>query len=204
MARNLNTAYARGLLSWLEETEADSRNGEHAVAAPATAMRRKASPSTIRTRLASRTDGISPIAQELAASPAAPPPPLSVRAENVLKELAVELTGECPPKGRWIPPDRLLLKLTFRHLQTARNCGPQTTAEILEWASLRGVTIRPPAHAGKSLSAMWRDLVARISSGEFTTAEIAEALERSARRKNTQIPVAFQNMLLKVLTSTRK
>ena len=76
--------------------------------------------------------------------------------------------------------------------------------EIVEWAGLRGVTISPPFHAGKSLSAMWQDLVTRISSGEFNTAEIAEALERSARRKNTQIPVAFQNVLLKVPNSTRK
>ena len=204
MVRNLNTAYAGGLLSWLEETEADSGNGELSVAAPTAAMRRKGSPSAIRTRLGIPTESIRSIPQDFAASPAVSPPPLSVRAENVLKELAMELTGESPPKGRWIPPDRLLLKLTFRHLQTARNCGPQTIAEIVGWAGLRGVTIRPPFHAGKSLSAMWRDLIARISSGEFTMAEIAEALERSARRKNTQIPVAFQNMLLKVLNSTRK
>jgi hypothetical protein len=204
MVQNLKTAYARGLLSWLEEAEAESGNGEFPVAAQATAMRRKGSPSAIRTRLGTRSESIRPIPQDFAASPAAPPIPLSVRAENVLKQLAMELTGECPPKGRWIPPDRLLLKLTFGHLQTARNCGPQTIAEIVGWAELRGVTIRPPSHAGKSLSNMWQDLVARISSGEFTTAEIAEALERSARRKNTQIPVAFQNVLLKVLNSTRK
>jgi len=199
MVQNPKTAYARGLLSWLEEAEAETGNGEPSVAAQATAMRRKGSPSAARTRLATRSESIRPIAQDFAVSP-----PLSVRAENVLKELALELTGECPPKGRWIPPDRLLSKLTFGHLQTARNCGPQTIAEIVEWAGARGATIRPPSHTGKSLSAMWRDLVDRIASGEFTTAEIAEALERSARRKNTQIPVAFQNMLLKVLSSTCK
>lgn len=202
MVRNLKTANARERLSWLEGAEADGGNGEASI--QATAMRRKGSRSAIRPRLATRTEGISSIAQDFAARPAVSPAPLSVRAENVLKELAMELTGECPPKGRWIPPDRLLLKLTFRHLQTARNCGPQTIGEIVGWAGLRGVTIRPLSHAGKSLSTMWRDLVARISSGEFTMAEIAEALERSARRKNTQIPVAFQNMLLKVLKSNRK
>jgi hypothetical protein len=204
MVHNLKTAYARGLLSWLEEAEAESGNGEPSVAAQATAMRRKGSPSAIRTRRGARSESIRPIPQDFAANPAVSPPALSVRAENVLKQLALELTGECPPKGRWVPPDGLLLKLTFRNLQTSRNCGPQTIAEIVEWAGVRGVTIRQPSYAGKSLSAMWRDLVARISSGEFTTAEIAEALERSARRKNTQIPVAFQNMLLKVLNSTRK
>ena len=113
----------------------------------------------------------------------------------------MELTGECPPKGRWIPSNKLLRKLTFRHLQTARNCGPQTIDEIVEWAGLRGVAIPLPFHAGKSLSAMWRDIIAGFSSGELTMAEIAEALERSARRKNTKIPVAFQNLLLKVLKS---
>ena len=113
----------------------------------------------------------------------------------------MELMGECPPKGRWIPPDQLLRKLTYRHLQTARNCGPQTIHEIISWAGLRGVAIRPPFHTGKSLSAMWRDIIARFSSGEFAKAEIAEALERSVRRKNTQIPVALQNVLLKLLSS---
>jgi hypothetical protein len=133
---------------------------------------------------------------------ARPASALSIRAENVLKELAAELIGERPPKGRWIPPDRLLRRLTFRHLQTARNCGPQTTAEIIAWAELRGVAIRPPLHAGKSLPVMWRDLVARFSSGESTRAEIAEALRRSARRNNTRIPVAFQELLLELLNST--
>ena len=61
---------------------------------------------------------------------------LSVRAENVLKMLALELTGDNPPQGRWTPPDPLLQKLTYRHLSTARNCGPQTTAEIVRWAEI--------------------------------------------------------------------
>jgi hypothetical protein len=129
---------------------------------------------------------------------------LSVRAENVLKELAGELTGETPPKGRWTPSSELLRKLTYQDLSTARNCGPQTTDEIIRWASAKGVAIQQPLHAGKSLSAMWRDIVAKSSKGEFARAEIAEALQRSTRRKNTRIPVAFQNILVKVLSSTGK
>ena len=133
------------------------------------------------------------------AAPGEQPPGLSIRAENVLKELAVELTGEIPPKGRWVPPGELLEKLTFRHLLTARNCGPQTTEEIVKWAESRGVVINRPFHAGKSLSATWRDLVVRCSRGEFTKAEIVEVLEKSARRRNTRIPVAFQIILLQIL-----
>jgi hypothetical protein len=119
-----------------------------------------------------------------------------------LKELAVQLTGKIPPKGRWIPPLEMLRKLTFGHLLTARNCGPQTTDEIVRWAESRGVLIQPPFHAGKSLSAVWRDLIVKCSKGEITKAEIAEALEKSARRKNTRIPVAFQAILLQILSSS--
>lgn len=126
---------------------------------------------------------------------------LSVRAENVLKELALQLTGETPPKGRWMPPRKLLEKLTFRDLATARNCGPQTIDEILRWAEAHGTVIEPPFHTGKSLSAMWGDLIDKLSTGEFTKAEIAEALERSIRRKNTKIPVAFQSILWAILNS---
>lgn len=129
---------------------------------------------------------------------------LSVRAENVLKELATELTGEQPPRGKWFPSADLLCKLSFRHLLVARNCGPQTTDEILRWAKSQGVTIRRPFYAGKSLSAMWRDIVARSATGQFTTAEIAEALERSLRRKNTRIPVAVQNILVEALGARGK
>lgn len=140
----------------------------------------------------------------VSAAPVQPPANLSVRAENVLKELAVELTGETPPKGRWIPSGELLRRLSFRHLLTARNCGPQTTDEIVRWAESRGVVIQLPLHTGKSLSATWRDLIAKCSTGEFTKAEIAEALEKSARRKNTRIPVAFQSILLQILSSARE
>src|ERR1700691_5127270 len=40
--------------------------------------------------------------------------PLSVRAQNVLKELAVELNGENPPRVGWVPSSLLLQRLTFR------------------------------------------------------------------------------------------
>lgn len=129
---------------------------------------------------------------------------LSARAENVLKVLAAELTGEDPPKGRWVPSSSLLRRLSYRELQAARNCGPQTTAEIVRWAELQGVIIERSFHAGKSLSAMWRDIIARSSTRQFTTAEIAEALEKSLRRRNTRIPVGFQYLLLKALNETGK
>ncbi len=129
---------------------------------------------------------------------------LSVRAENVLKELAAELTGEHPPKGRWIPSDLLLQQLTYRHLATARNCGPQTTGEIIAWAAARGKIIQRPFVAGKSLSAVWHDIIAKFSAGELSNAEVAEALENSTRRRNTRIPVAFQQMLLQLIRSSRE
>lgn len=127
---------------------------------------------------------------------------LSVRAVNVLKELAVELTGESPPKGIWDPPDNLLRQLTAQHLAAARNCGPQTAREIIGWARTRGVSIRSPLYAGKSLSEIWGSLIARASAGKLTRSEITEALEKSIRRKSVRIPVAFQIVLLKILSST--
>ena len=132
------------------------------------------------------------------------PDPLSVRAENVLKEWAAGMTGEDPPRGRWTPPSDLLRKLRFSDLATARNCGPRTVDEIIGWARSQGVVVQRPFHAGKSLSAMWRDIIAKASTGESSRAEIAEALERSARRKNTRIPVAFQTILLKALNAAGK
>jgi len=74
----------------------------------------------------------------------------------------------------------------------------------MRWANLRGPAIKPPFHAGKSLSAMWQDLIAKSSRGEISKAEITEALEKSARRKNTRIPVAFQAILVKLMSSTGK
>lgn len=129
---------------------------------------------------------------------------LSVRAENVLKVLAVELTGENPPQGRWVPSDLLLQRLTYKHLSTTRNCGPQTTAEIVNWARARGKIIRRSFPLGKSLSAMWQDAIARFATGEISKAEVAEALERSMRRRNTQIPVALQDILLQLIRSSNE
>jgi hypothetical protein len=205
MIRISKTANARERRSWQETAGVDVKNDDPVLAPHATASRRrKRSPSAAWPLFEIKAGGNSSVSTDVAASPDMPRAALSVRAENVLKELAMELTGECPPKGRWIPSNKLLRKLTFRHLQTARNCGPQTIDEIVEWAGLRGVAIPLPFHTGKSLSAMWRDIIAGFSSGDLTMAEIAEALERSARRKNTKIPVAFQNLLLKVLKSSGK
>jgi len=125
---------------------------------------------------------------------------LSVRALNVLKIIADEITGESPPRDKWIPSRDLLRKITVERLSLARNCGPQTMGEIIRWAAARGVTIRPLFHAGKSLSEAWRDLDARFSTGELTREEVAEALARSVRRKSTRIPVAVQRILLEFLS----
>jgi hypothetical protein len=124
---------------------------------------------------------------------------LSVRALNVLKILADEVTGEIASRDAWVPPDALLRKITMERLSLARNCGPRTVDEIVRWAAARGVTIRPLFHAGKSLSEAWRDLGTRFSAGELTKEELAEALERSVRRKSTKIPVGVQRILLKYL-----
>jgi hypothetical protein len=48
-------------------------------------------------------------------------------------------------------------------------------------------------HAGKSSSAMWRDIIATSSTGALTSAEFAEALERSLRRKNGRPVVSAGN-----------
>ncbi|MEH2511032.1 hypothetical protein V1291_002386 [Nitrobacteraceae bacterium AZCC 1564] len=132
---------------------------------------------------------------------ASPAPPLSSRALNVLKLLAPELTGETPPKGKWTPTTALLQKLTMKRLSTARNCGPQTADEIIKWAASRGVVIQPVHHAGKSLSAMWRDLELKFAAGVLTKVEVTEALERSIRRRSTKIPLAFQIILLTLISS---
>jgi hypothetical protein len=89
--------------------------------------------------------------------------------------------------------------MTFNHLATARNCGPRTVTEIIQWAASRGVTIRPPFHAGKSLSAIWRDIGMKFAAGDLSHAEVTEALERSVRRKSTTIPVVAQDVLLQLL-----
>jgi hypothetical protein len=138
------------------------------------------------------------------AFPRTPSGGLSNRALNVFKILAPELTGECPPRQNWTPSAALLRRVTFKHLATARNCGPQTTREIIQWAASRGVTIQPPPLAGKSLSAAWKELAAKFAAGELAQAEMAEALEKSIRRKSTTIPVAIQKILLQLLNKASK
>jgi hypothetical protein len=139
-----------------------------------------------------------PRIREIATTPACE---LSVRAINVLKELMFELTGQTPPKGAWVPPDDLLRLLSARHLATARNCGPQTAREIVDWVGSRGISIEWPIYAGKPLSEVWGSLISRASAGKLTRAEITEALEKSIRRKSVRIPVAFQMVLLKILST---
>jgi hypothetical protein len=134
-------------------------------------------------------------------APKSSPKRLSVRAQNVLKELAVELTGEQPPKGTWVPSRELLLALTAERLATARNCGPRTAREIVGWAQRCGVTVKPSLQHGRSLSQMWAGLIAGASAGALTSAEVIGALERSIRRKSVRIPVAFQIILVKILLS---
>ncbi len=125
---------------------------------------------------------------------------LSLRALNVMKMLAGEITGEVPPREGWVPPESLLRKITMERLSTARNCGPQTLNEILRWAAARGVKIRPMFHAGKSLSEIWRDLSLKFAAGGLTQAEVVEALEKSVRRRTTSVPVAIQRILLGYLS----
>lgn len=205
MVRALKAANARVRHSWPEMAGADATENDSGLPArEAIPMRgeRHSAPADIGGGAIPETSpaaisGVATVSPLQAAG-------LSVRAENVLKELARELTGEDPPKGRWLPSGDLLRRLTFGHLLTARNCGPQTVDEILRWAELRGVVIQRPFHAGKSLSAMWQGLIAKFSSGEFTKAEIAEALERSARRKNTRIPLAIQNILAAILNASHE
>jgi hypothetical protein len=178
-------------------------NGDAGLAATV-AIHRKSAASAAGSCVGTRPGNASSIPKDVSAAPATPWNGLSVRAENVLKVLAAELMGENPPRGRWTPSGHLLRKLDFKNLVATRNCGPQTTDEIIRWAQSQGVVIERPFHAGKSLSVMWRDIIAKSSTGAFTSAEIAEALERSLGRKNTRIPIAFQNLLVKVLNSTGK
>jgi hypothetical protein len=133
-----------------------------------------------------------------------PPCELSVRALNVLKLLAAEMTGEDPPQKDWLPSNSFLREVTFEQLARARNCGPLTSREIIRWAESRGVTIAPPSWAGKSFSEMWRYLEARFAAGEPVQAVLVEALARSVRRKSTRIPIAVQRILLKLLEEGNK
>jgi len=140
----------------------------------------------------------------ITAFPQAQPGALSNRALNVLKMLAAELLGECPPPENWTPSDALLRRVTFKHLATARNCGPHTIGEIIRWGASRGVTIQRPALTGKSLSASWKQLAAKFAEGSLAQAELAEALEKSVRRKSSSIPIAIQKILLHFLTAPGK
>jgi hypothetical protein len=182
-------------------------------------MKSKAVSSLVRRSVSSRRKGTAPLAADprfgtarkagpqlvsslIAATAADISSELSGRAINVLKLLAPELTGEIPPRGHWIPGDVFLRKITMKNLATARNCGPQTSEEIVKWAASRGVIIPPIRHAGKSLTAMWRELETRFSEGKLTKVEITEALERSVRRRSTKVPLALQVILLSLLSSS--
>ena len=199
MLRKLKTSNAREFDCWPENGSGSAASG---VAARSIARRDNKPAPAFRPQIASFTSSSS--SREVLAEAPAQSTPLSIRAENVLKNLAPELTGETPPKGRWIPPARLLRSLSYSDIVGARNCGPQTVDEILRWARSQGVIIKRPFHAGKSLSAMWRDLIAKSTTQDYTIEEIAEALEKSVRRKNTRIPVGFQNILMNLLSTAAK
>jgi len=134
--------------------------------------RENAVPASLADAAAARPAG------NVTAFPQAHPGGLSNRSLNVLKMLSAELMGECPPREAWTPSSALLRRVTFKHLSTARNCGPQTIHEIIQWAASLGVTIRPPSLAGRSLSATWKELGTRFAAAELPYADMAEALEK--------------------------
>jgi hypothetical protein len=201
MLRRLKAANAKARSSWRGKAEATTAIGDVGPGIPAAISSQRESPPSGRSFAGSRR--ASSALKEVSKAPAEADV-LSVRAENVLKCLAADLTGKDPPKGKWTPSPSLLRKIGYGDLQVARNCGPQTVDEIVRWARSQGVTVARPFHAGKSLSVMWRDVVASSSAGEFAGAEIAEALERSIRRKNMRIPVPVQGILLELLKQTGK
>lgn len=199
MARQTRTAGVRTWQSWPTNAELPAPDGDGRRVAPQLG---DGAPHTSEAR--DRTAG-----RRTPPTISSPPKPapgpmktLSVRAQNVLKELAVELTGEQPPKGAWTPSRELLRAVTAENLATARNCGPHTTREIIEWAQGCGVTIKPILPPARSLSEMWGGLVASSSKGALTSAEIVGALQRSIRRKSVRIPVEFQVILVKILLSS--
>lgn len=203
MARQTTSAGARKRQSWPQEAEwpeaarAAGETGDQRAAPQSGDASRMPDP---RNRSAGRRGPVVGPVQVKRAP--APMQKLSVRAQNVLKELAVELTGEQPPKGTWSPSRELLRALTTERLATARNCGPHTMREIVDWAQGCGVTIKPVIPPGGSLSQMWAELIANASTGALTSAEIASALQRSIRRKSVRIPIAFQVLLVKILLSS--
>jgi hypothetical protein len=182
--------------SWLQEAEQSAADGSEQRKAPPGDASRISEP---RNRSVGRR---APSGGGQAKRAPGPMKTLSVRAQNVLKELAVELTGELPPKGAWSPSRELLLALTAERLAIARNCGPHTMREIIDWAQGCGVTIKPVIKPGGSLSEMWDRLIANAASGALTSTEVAGALQRSIRRKSVRIPIAFQIILVKILLSS--
>ena len=196
MSQSMKAAKARRRRSWQAASGVDASRDDHGAIEPGETPARDFMPACGR-------NGPSDIEPCAYGTPEVPPTGLGVRAENVLKELAVQLVGEIPPQGRWTPSDLLLQKLTHKDLIVARNCGPQTTAEIIEWAEKRGKPIPRSFAAGKSLSAVWQYTIAKCSEGNISRADIAEALEKSTRRGNTRVPVAFQRILLEFVNSAQ-
>lgn len=203
MARQMTVAGARKRRSWPEEAElqeaarpAAEAGDQRAAPQPGDASR---TPEPRNRPAGERGPAVGSVPAKRAPVPMKQ---LSVRAQNVLKELAVELTGEQPPKGNWSPSRELLRALTAERLATARNCGPHTVREITDWAQGCGVTIKPVIRPGGSLSEMWAELITNASTGALTSAEIVSALQRSIRRKSVRIPIAFQVILVKILLSS--
>lgn len=195
MDRHMRMANPRARQSRPREIEQHLAQGDGHRGAPLAGEAARAADA--RDRLAGRG-----VAHAVPAQPKRVPGPmktLSVRAQNVLKELAAELTGEQPPKGAWAPTRELLLALTAERLAIARNCGPRTTREIICWAQGCGVTIRPLLPAVGSLSEMWARVIASGSAGTLTSSEAIEALQKSIRRKSVRIPTAFQTILVELL-----
>jgi hypothetical protein len=203
MARQTIVASVGKRRSWPQEAERQEaarpagEGTDQRAATPSDETSRAPEP---RTRPAGRRSA--PVGSDHAKRAPAPMKKLSVRAQNVLKELAVELTAEQPPKGNWAPSRALLRALTAERLATARNCGPHTMQEIVDWAQGCGVTIKPVIRPGGALSQMWSELITHASVGSLTSAEIVSALQRSIRRKSVRIPIAFQVILVKILLSS--
>src|SRR5690348_10595132 len=70
---------------------------------------------------------------------------LSVRAINVLKILADEITGEIPPREDWVPPESLLRKITVERLSIGRRnhpLGGSARREVPARVSRRQIAVR--------------------------------------------------------------
>lgn len=202
MARQVTVAGARKRRSWPQEVERQEPARPAVEGSDARAPQAGDASRPLEPRNRSNGQRGPAVGSVQAKRAPGPMQKLSVRAQNVLKELAVELTGEHPPKGTWAPSRELLLALTAERLATARNCGPHTVREIVDWAQGCGVTIKPVIPPGGSLSQMWGELIANASAGSLTSAEIVSALQRSIRRKSVRVPIAFQVILVKILLSS--